>query len=225
MAIKRPITQGADGLEYIGGSDTIPVGNVPDITVSKITDFAEAVEDKIGTKVVAGTGISVSYDDAGTGETTVTNSAPDQTVAITAGTGISVTGTYPNFTVAATGSATETYTAGEAISARDLVYVNSSGQIMKADANDVTKQATGFCQSAISNGASGQVSFLRGTKITGFTGLTANATYFLSNSTTGGIALYSALTFTTNDIIQVVGIAEGTTAIRFAPGVPTLVTA
>lgn len=224
MATKRPITQGADGLEYIGGSDTIPVGNVPDITVSKVTDFDEAVEDKIGAKVVAGTGISVSYNDT-SGDTTITNSAPDQTVAISSGTGISVTGTYPNFTVAATGSATETYTAGEAISARDLVYVNSSGQIMKADATAVTKQATGFCQSAISNGASGQVTFLRGTKITGFTGLTANATYFLSNSTTGGIALFSALTFSTNHIMQVAGIAEGATAIRFAPGVPTLVTA
>lgn len=224
MATKRPITISGDGYEYIGGSDTIPVGNVPDLTVAKITDFSEAVEDKIGAKVVAGTGISVSYNDT-TGDTTITNDSPDQTVSITAGTGISVSGTYPSFTVAATGSATETYTAGEAIGARDLVYVNSSGQIMKADANDVTKQATGFCQSAISNGASGQVTFLRGSKITGFTGLTANATYFLSNTTTGGIALFSALTYGTADIIQVVGIAEGTTAIRFAPGTPTTVTA
>lgn len=224
MAIKRPITQGENGWEYIGGSDTIPVGNVPDITVSKLTDFAEAVEDKIGAKVVGGTGISVAYND-GTGETTVTNSDPDQTVVLTESTGISITGTYPNFTIAATGSATETYTAGEAIGARDLIYVNSSGQIMKADANDVTKQATGFCQSAISNGASGQVTFSAGAKITGFTGLTANATYFLSNSTTGGIALFSALTFGTNDIMQAVGIAEGTTAIRFLPSTPTTVTA
>lgn len=224
MAIKRPITQGADGLEYIGGSDTIPVGNVPDLTVSKLTDFAEAVEDKIGAKVVGGTGISVSYNDT-TGETTVANSDPDQTVVLTESTGISITGTYPNFTIAATGSATETYTAGEAIGARDLIYVNSSGQIMKADANDVTKQATGFCQSAISNGASGQVTFSAGAKITGFTGLTANATYFLSNSTTGAISLFSGLTFGTNDIMQVIGIAEGTTAIRFLPGTPTIVTA
>jgi len=46
------------------------------------------------TSVSAGTGIS--YNNS-TG--VVTNSAPDQTVAITAGTGISVTGTYPNFSV------------------------------------------------------------------------------------------------------------------------------
>jgi hypothetical protein len=35
----------------------------------------------------------------GSGTLTITNTAPDQTVAITSGTGISVTGTYPNFTV------------------------------------------------------------------------------------------------------------------------------
>lgn len=45
----------------------------------------------------AGTGIS--YDNS-TG--VITNSAPDQTVALTAGTGISTTGTYPNFTIANT---------------------------------------------------------------------------------------------------------------------------
>lgn len=41
-----------------------------------ISDFDEAVEDKIGAKVKAGTGISVSYND-GTGETTVTSTAGD----------------------------------------------------------------------------------------------------------------------------------------------------
>ena len=49
------------------------------------------------TNLAAGTGISVGTNNNGT--LTVTNSAPDQTVAISSGTGISVTGTYPNFTV------------------------------------------------------------------------------------------------------------------------------
>jgi hypothetical protein len=44
--------------------------------------------------VSAGTGISYS---SATG--VITNSAPDQTVALTAGTGISTSGTYPNFTI------------------------------------------------------------------------------------------------------------------------------
>jgi hypothetical protein len=36
------------------------------------------------------------------GSITVTNAAPDQTVSLTAGTGIGVTGTYPSFTIANT---------------------------------------------------------------------------------------------------------------------------
>jgi hypothetical protein len=47
--------------------------------------------------VSAGTGINYS---SATG--VITNAAPDQTVALTAGTGISTTGTYPNFTIANT---------------------------------------------------------------------------------------------------------------------------
>ena len=44
-----------------------------------------------------GTGISVT--EATNGAITVTNTAPDQTVSISAGTGISTSGTYPSFTV------------------------------------------------------------------------------------------------------------------------------
>jgi hypothetical protein len=51
------------------------------------------------TNVTAGTGISVSST---TGNYTVTNSAPDQTVSITNGGGVGITGTYPSFTLTAT---------------------------------------------------------------------------------------------------------------------------
>ena len=51
------------------------------------------------TNVTAGTGISVSST---TGNYTVTNSAPDQTVSIANGGGIAVTGSYPSFTLTAT---------------------------------------------------------------------------------------------------------------------------
>ena len=46
------------------------------LTSSNISDFGEAVEDKIGAKVINGAGISVSYNDT-TGETTITNTSPD----------------------------------------------------------------------------------------------------------------------------------------------------
>jgi hypothetical protein len=50
--------------------------------------------------LTASTGISVSGGPiTGSGSITVTNTAPDQTVVLTAGTGISTSGTYPSFTV------------------------------------------------------------------------------------------------------------------------------
>jgi hypothetical protein len=50
--------------------------------------------------LTASTGISVSGGPiTGSGSITVTNTAPDQVVSIAAGTGISTSGTYPNFTV------------------------------------------------------------------------------------------------------------------------------
>jgi hypothetical protein len=61
---------------------------------------------------IAGTGISVS---GATGNVTITNSAPDQTVVLTAGTGINTSGTYPSFTI--TNSAPMVYAgAGIAVS-------------------------------------------------------------------------------------------------------------
>ena len=65
----------------------------------KVNDnFTELYTDDAGdvNSVNAGTGISVNST---TGAVTVTNSAPDQTVALTGGTQISTSGTYPNFTI------------------------------------------------------------------------------------------------------------------------------
>lgn len=52
------------------------------------------------TDLAASTGISVSK--SANGVLTLTNTSPDQTVVLNSGTGISVTGTYPNFTIAST---------------------------------------------------------------------------------------------------------------------------
>ena len=58
----------------------------------------ERVDDRVGSLVVASTGISSTYNDAA-GTLTIANTAPDQTVALTGGTGITASGTYPNFTI------------------------------------------------------------------------------------------------------------------------------
>ena len=71
----------------INGTSTSLGGSISVGTVTSIT-------------ATAGTGISVSGSPITTsGTLTITNTAPDQTVAIASGTGISVTGTYPSFTV------------------------------------------------------------------------------------------------------------------------------
>ena len=58
----------------------------------------ERVDDRVASLVVASTGISSTYNDTA-GTLTIANTAPDQTVALTGGTGITASGTYPNFTI------------------------------------------------------------------------------------------------------------------------------
>jgi hypothetical protein len=67
--------------------------NVPPSNVTGVGSVANAL--------TAGTGISYSVGTTYNGSVAVTinNSAPDQTVVLTGGTGISTSGTYPNFTI------------------------------------------------------------------------------------------------------------------------------
>ena len=58
----------------------------------------ERTDDRVASLIVASTGLSSVYNDAA-GSLTLTNTAPDQTVALTGGTGITTSGTYPNFTI------------------------------------------------------------------------------------------------------------------------------
>ena len=84
--------------------------NLTDGTAISITETAGGaitISNSGVTQATAGTGISVS---AGTGNVTITNTAPDQTVALTAGTGINTSGTYPNFTI--TNSGVTSFSAG-----------------------------------------------------------------------------------------------------------------
>ena len=86
--------------EKIDNTDAVTsVNGYTGTVVLTTTDIAEGTNEyfttaKARASVSAGTGISY---DSGTG--VITNSAPDQVVALTAGTGISTSGTYPNFTI------------------------------------------------------------------------------------------------------------------------------
>ena len=66
------------------------------ISITETTGGAITIANTGVTQATAGTGISVS---AGTGNVTITNTAPDQTVSLTGAGTTSVTGIYPNFTI------------------------------------------------------------------------------------------------------------------------------
>jgi hypothetical protein len=115
------------------------------------------------------------------------------------------------------GADTISATAGEALSAGDLVYFNGSGNALKADANAVAKAAVGYVLASISNGASGTI-YLSGT-ITGLTSLTPGAAYYLS-TTPGGITTTAPTG--TADIVQRVGYALSATSLTFDRGEPVV---
>jgi hypothetical protein len=80
-----------------GAGTSVVTGTYPNFTVTSTDSTTGTVTSVAAT---AGTGISVTGSPITTsGTLNITNTAPDQTVVLTAGTGISTSGTYPNFTI------------------------------------------------------------------------------------------------------------------------------
>ena len=114
----------------------------------KVNDnFTELYTDDTGDvdSIIAGTGIAV---DAATGNVTVTNSAPDQTVALTGGTSITTSGTYPNFTI--TNDAPNATHTGEVTGSAALTIANDIITHAKLGAEFTT---TGAVTTALNFGA------------------------------------------------------------------------
>ena len=183
------------GVSFNGTANiSLDTDNITEATNKYYT--AERVDDQVNTLVQAGTGITKTYDDAG-GTLTITNSAPDQTVALTGGTGITASGTYPSFTItntqpdqtvsltAGTGiTVSGTYpnftiaNSGAGISLTDLSatdagglgsfsYDNSSGVFTYTGPSDANVRAL---ISAVDNGGDGSLSYNSSTGVISYTG-------------------------------------------------------
>jgi hypothetical protein len=100
------ISTGVKNINFVGATVTATnSGDDVTVNVSAGTGTVTSVA------ATAGTGISVSGSPITTsGTLTITNTAPDQTVALTGAGTTSITGTYPNFTITSNDSATGTVT-------------------------------------------------------------------------------------------------------------------
>jgi hypothetical protein len=89
------LTNGVKSINFVGtGITATTSGDDVTVTVASGSGTVTSVA------ATAGTGISVTGSPITTsGTLTITNTAPDQTVALTDGTGITTSGTYPNFTI------------------------------------------------------------------------------------------------------------------------------
>jgi hypothetical protein len=115
------------------------------------------------------------------------------------------------------GADTASIPATENLAAGALVNVyNSTGQkVRNADGTTAGKECTGFVLAAVTSGANATVYF-EGT-ITGLTGLTPGARYYLA-TTPGGVTATPLAA--TGNVDQLVGVAISTTSISFEPGEP-----
>lgn len=102
-----------------------------------------------------------------------------------------------------------TLVAGEALVAGNFVYINGSGQVMKADATAIGKKAVGYVLTSVPNAANATVYFDESN--TALTGLTPGSTYYLSP--TAGIATTTAPT-AAGQIVQELGVATSATSIH-----------
>lgn len=102
-------------------------------------------------------------------------------------------------------------TAGEAISAGNLLYITSTGTVMKADGSNKLKACIGFSQdNALINDPI--LIYFEGS-IQGLVGLTPGGRYYLSNTSPGGVT--TNVITTPGHILQYIGNATTSTSISF----------
>lgn len=118
------------------------------------------------------------------------------------------------------GADTQLIEASENLASGDLVNVwDDSGtpKARKADATTIGKEAVGFVLAVVTSGNNATVYFAG--EITGLTGLTGGARYFL-HTTAGGVT--ATAPSATGNIAQFVGVARSTTELTFRPAQPVV---
>lgn len=142
---------------------------MPDVTI-EITHPAVTIENT-DVPVTLNTGGSDVAIDTGGGAVTINNTTTQ--VDIDFGGPQGPQGPAADFSA--------TITAGENLSARDMIYIAASGSAMKADNSSALKQATGYVTAAITSGNTG-TGYFGGGMIEGFTSLTLDTPYYLGTS-------------------------------------------
>lgn len=121
------------------------------------------------------------------------------------------------------GAETASFPASENLASGDQVNIwNDAGtlRVRKADATAAGKRSHGVVKAAVTSGASALV-YLPGITLTGLTGLTAGAHYFLG--TTPGAIVTDVSAYVAGNVIQRVGHALSTTSLYFAPDEPVII--
>ncbi len=165
-----------------------------------------------GPTYTAGTGISIVSN-------VITNTMPDQTVAITGSGATTVSGTYPNFTIASTDNVNDAdfdpsneYNTGFAVNGLNLEITDGGGtrQVPMSSFADSDWIPNGI---AIRNGNAGNVGigvFTPTRKLHVEDNSTAFATYIQQGNTAGdGLSVYSNTSVSARTIFSAVGNASG----------------
>jgi|GEM_PF-3647780 len=181
-----------------------PGGNVTWKVQWKLT--ADTVWTDAGSSYTADGGTTIQ-----TGLIPATGSVDFQ-VAYIAGSQVSPWSSTTTATIAAPVTGTSTLTASEALTAGQIVniWASSGAEVRPADVSDDAHGADGFVLAGFASAATATV-YLPGQVITGLTGLTPGATYFLAAS--GGVTV----TAPSSGWRQVVGKALSATTLLFQP--------
>lgn len=193
-----------NGAGYITASSTNTLTNKSGNISQWTNDSGYLTAAGAVTSLTAGTGISLN---ASTGAVTVTNSAPDQTVTLTNGGNISISGTYPNFTLTngITNNNQLTNGAGYITASTTDTLINKSGNISMW-ANNVG-YITASSTDTLTN-KSGNISqwtndsgYITSASLTGYvpyTGATTNVNLGSNTITAGGATLTGVLSGTSS---------------------------